>query len=141
MVKKALVDAYRMLRRVGGRVGPSGLKAAWPEFQNNPEDYAPAATKVAPAYQTAITVTRMEHALLGWHDEDGDHPAWLNGALLSYEHPRKVLLEWIRAEIRGESFTALCQRKRWAYTTACSQRDRAAYIIADRLNRLRVAVW
>lgn len=143
LVKKALLDAFRMLRRVGGRVGPAGFSSYWPEFQNNPEDYADdEKDKRRPSYYTRMTVTRMEQVLLGWKDDDGNtHAAWLAGQLLLVPDLRTKLVAWIKSEIRGEPFTDLCKRRRWPLATAKRHRDRAAYMIADRLNRLGVEPW
>lgn len=80
--------------------------------------------------------------LLGWKDADGiDHPTWLAGELLLVPEDRDKLEAWVLAELRGESTKDLCHRKRWALRTAQWQRDRAAAMVADRLNRLGVEVW
>lgn len=149
-VKKALVDAYRMLRRVGGRVGPADLKAFWPEYRLDQGDFVEQAISGtlkqnrAPAvsYETRMTVTRMEQCLLGWKDEDGrTHAAWMAGPLLDLPREREKLLAWVQAELRGEHFKDLCIRKHWALATAKRHRDTAAGLIAHRLNLIGVEVW
>lgn len=138
LVKEALVDAFRLLRHSGGRIGPGGLKAAWPAFQNNPEDYAPTETKTSP-YHTKMTITRMEQILLGWQDEDGHlHEAWLRGPLDLAPDLKKKLEAWVFAELRGEATVELCERQKWALATFKRHRDRAAGLIAQRLNTIGV---
>lgn len=143
LVREALIDAHRMLKRIGGKVGPGPLKAWWPTFQNNPEDYADEekqrrkAEQKSDQYHTRMTPTRMELVLLG---KDGE-PPWLDGPLLLAPELRRVLLTWIKAELRGEAFKELCRRKVWTYTTALTHRDRAAGMIAQRLNAAKVPVW
>lgn len=150
LVKAALVDAYRMIRRVGGRVGPAHIKAAWPEYRLDQADFAEqvlAGTlkhlrEPRSPYRTAMTVTRMEHILLGWKDDEGrEHPAWMAGPLLDLPREREKLLQWVDAEIRGEAFTALCERRHWPLATAKRHRDTAAGLIAHRLNAAQVEVW
>jgi hypothetical protein len=149
LVKKALLDAFRMLRRVEGRVGPAGMKAAWPEYGIDQADFVEQSiaktlkeAKPKPEYHTRMTVTRMEQVLLGWKDERGNtHAAWLAGSLLMVPEIRSKLVAWIKSEIRGEPFTDLCKRRRWPLATAKRHRDRAAYMIADRLNRVGVEPW
>lgn len=150
LVKKALVDAFRMLRRVGGRVGPADLKAFWPEYRLDQGDYVEQAISgtlkqnrpPAASYETRITVTKMEACLLGWTDDDWKtHPAWLAGPLLDLPREREKLVAWIQAELRGENFKDLCERKRWALSSAKRHRDTAAGIIAHRLNSAKVEVW
>lgn len=145
LVRDALVDAHRMLARVGGKVGPTGLKGYWPEHQRDypdTEQQRKDAERRRGSYATAMTPTRMEMVMLGWRDVDGaDHPPWLEGPLLAAPDLRDTLLAWIRAELRGETFKELCRRKLWTYTTAITHRDRAAGIVAQRLNTAGVEVW
>jgi hypothetical protein len=145
LVREALVDAHRMLRRIGGNVGPAQLKGYWPEHQRDyPDDEQQRrdAERKRGSYATAMTPTRMEMVLLGWKDADGmKHPGWLDGPLLLAPDLRATLLSWIKAELRGETFKELCRRKLWTYTTAMTHRDRAAGIIAQRLNAAGMEVW
>ena len=139
LVRAALVDAFKLLRGTAGRVGPGGLKAFWPEYFE-PGDYPPEKTKVSP-YSPRMTVTRMEMVLLGWKDGDGRHqPAWLQGELLTMPE-REKLVQWVFAELRGESDGRLCERKGWALPTFKRHRDRAAGMIAQRVNGAGVEVW
>lgn len=146
-VKKAMLDAFRMLRRVGGRVGPAGDQAYWPEFQNNPNDYADEERQRRKAeqrqeYETRMNATRMDMVLLGWRDADGvDHAAWLLGPLMATPDYREKLAVWIKAELRGEALADLCYRKGWVRSTFVRHVTRAAAMIADRLNRAGVEVW
>src|ERR1700761_4701496 len=130
LVREALVDAFRLLRRTAARVGPGGLKAAWPEYFEA-GDYPPEVTKTSP-YSSKMTVTRMEMILLGWKDRDGrDRPAWLAGPLLAVPEYREKLVQWVHSELRGENATELCLRKKWSYATFKRHRDRAAGMVAQ----------
>lgn len=142
LVRDALVDAYRMLRKIGGRVGPARMKAYWPEFQSfdagdvaNEEERRKREQRGA-EYRTRMNVTRMEAILLG----TADLPPWLE---LVREAPdlQKTLRIFIGAELRGDSAKELCISHGWVYTTALCHRDRAAGIIAQRLNAAQVEVW
>lgn len=141
LVKKALVDAYTMLRRTEGRVGPAHSKAAWPDHFDLNTDYPAEKTKVSP-YHTRMTATRMEMVVCGWTDDDGrPQKPWLAGPLLSVPEYQNKLQLWVAAELRGEATVDLCLRKGWALASFKRHRDRAAGMIADRLNRVGVGVW
>lgn len=149
LVKLVLVDAFRMLRRVGGKVGPAQMRAAWPDYQVEQGDFVQQSlnktlrqSRSSPTYSTMMTATRMEMVLIGWTDGDGNsHPAWLQGPLLVMPEYREKLEAWVFAELRRESSKDLCQRKGWALRTMQWQRDKAAGMIADRLNRAKLVVW
>lgn len=143
LVRDALVDAYRMLRRIGGRIGPGHLKAFWPEYQVEPGDFVQQSlnrtlrpTRTTPIYRLKITVERMESVLLG---ADG-LSAWLRIVPEAMEL-RETLRAFVRAELDGMPARELCRRRGWVYTTALTHRDRAAGIIAQRLNAAKVEVW
>lgn len=139
LVKQALVDAFRMLRNTSGRVGPGGLKASWPEYAEA-GDYPPEKTKTSP-YSTHMTITRMEMILLGWREEGVDHPAWLNGGLMIYPDFRAKLIAWVFSELHGEATVDLCHRRKWSVATFKRHRDKAAGMIAERLNRAGMEIW
>lgn len=142
LVRDALVDAYRMLRKIGGRVGPRGYTAYWPEFQSFDagdtvnEEQRRRAEQRSTEYRTRMNATRMEMVLIG----AGGLPPWLD---LVREAPdlQRTLQIFIGAELRGESAKELCIHHGWTYTTALTYRDRAAGIIAQRLNTVGVDVW
>lgn len=142
LVRDVLVDAYRMLRKTGGQVGPARLKAYWPEFQSFDagdtvnEEQRRKAEQRGGEYRTRMNVTRMEMVLLGV----GGLPPWMD---LVREAPdlQKTLRIFIGAELRGDSAKELCISHGWVYTTALCHRDRAAGVIAQRLNSAGVVVW
>lgn len=137
-VREALVDAFRLLRATGGRVGPKGMQGYWPQFAS---DYAPKSTKTSP-YSTRMTVTRMEMVLCGWKDEDGvSHDAWLQGELLAEPDLKNALEAWIFAELRGEPIQDLCDRKKLSRATFYRWRDKASSMIAVRLNVEKIEAW
>jgi len=141
MVKAALLDAYRVLGRVGGRYGPAGMKVMWPEFHNAPGDW-PADVPKLHRTATRREMARMEMVVLGWRDDDGrDHASWLAGPLLSVPEYRDKLVAWLHAELRGENLEDLCRRKLWVRSTFVRHVTRAAGMIADRLNRAGLEPW
>jgi hypothetical protein len=150
LVKEALIDAFRMLNRTGGRVGPAGLKAYWPEYAVEGADFIEQSIAgnlrqqraPKPSYATRMTVTRMEMVMTGWRDDEGvEHPSWLKGPLDAAPELRTTLLWWVHAELRGEATVELCKRRRFALATFKRHRDRAAGIIAQRLNAAGIEVW
>ena len=89
-----------------------------------------------------MTVDRMHQVIGVWTAPDkSQQQPWLAGPLMDYPDLRIALNEWITSVLRDESTKALCQRKGLVYTTFCTHRDRAAGIIAQRLNGAGVAVW
>lgn len=142
-VRDALVDAFRYIAQHGGRVGPARMRAAWPDHLRDyydDEQHRQDADKRRRTYSTAMNMTRAEMILFGWKDSDGvQHPRWMDGPLLAAPDLRDVLEQWIKAELAGETFKELCRRRLWIYTTACTWRDRAAGIIAQRLNAAQIA--
>lgn len=142
LVRDVLVDAFRMLRKTGGHVGPARVKAYWPEFQSfDPGDTANEEQRRreqqrGAEYRTRMNVTRMEMVLLG----AGGIPPWME---LVREAPdlQKTLRIFIGAELRGATAKELCIHQGWEYTTALTWRDRAAGIIAQRLNAVPIEVW
>lgn len=140
LVKEALVDAFRLLRHTAGRVGPGGLKAFWPEYFEA-GDYPPEKTKTSP-FRRSMTISRMEMVLFGWKDQNGiERDAWLRGPLLAAPDLKMKLEQWVFAELRGEADQELCERRHWAPATFKRHRDRAAGIIAHRLNVASVEVF
>lgn len=139
-VKEALVDAYRMLRSSSGRVGPNSGAGYWPEMELEEGDYAPEIRR-RPQYVTPMNVDRMEIVVCGWRDEDGGrHPAWLAG-LTSTPDIKRKLEGWMFAQLNGVSDQDLCERRKWAQATFKRHRDKAATIIALRLNAAGLPVW
>lgn len=140
LVKEALVDAFRLLRHTAGKVGPGGLKAYWPEYFEA-GDYPPEQTKTSP-HRTRMSIARMEMVLFGWTDADGrKQAAWLRGPLEAMPDLREKLDAWIKAELNGTADSDVCERRKWALATFKRHRDRAAMMIAHRLNRLGVEIW
>ena len=149
-VKSALLDAHRMLRRTGGRVGPAAMRAHWPEYVLDQADFTEQSIAgtlkqhqdSVPVYRTRINATRMDMVLLGWKDADGhEQPSWLTGPLLAKPDIREKLACWVKAELGGETHSDLCYRKGWHRSTFVRHVTKAASVIADRLNRAGVEVW
>lgn len=137
LVKMVLVEARRREKREP-RVAPRGDQAFWPGFVHEEQ------SKEAPkrGFERWMTVDRMHQVIGVWTAPDrSQQQPWLAGPLLDYPELRQKLTEWIKAVLRDESGKLLCERKGWVYTTFCTHRDRAAGIIAQRLNAAGVAVW
>lgn len=148
LVKDALVEAYQVLSDTVGRVGPARMKAYWPEYHVDWGDLlAQAENGVKPRNRvyrrrSSLDIERMEMALLGWKDRDGaNHPAWLNGALLHYERPRKCLIAWVMAQHYGVTEVALCERLKWSRATFKRHKDFGAGVVAGSLNQIGVLPW
>lgn len=148
LVKDALVDAFRMLRRTGGRVGPAAVRAAWPVYRMDQADFMEQSiagtlrdrSSSRPEYRTRMNITRMEMVLCGWKGEDGrEHPAWF--VSIPDADLREKLEAWVFAELRGDATTDLCIRNGWALATFKRHRDRAAGIVAQRLNAGGIELW
>jgi hypothetical protein len=147
LVISALVAAYDVLSLTTGRVGPRGMKAFWPEYQTEFGDLTArseigSAERRAPRRRpSSVQIARMEMALLGWRDAAGEHPAWLNGPLRSYDRPRMCLVASIMAKHCGMAEVEVCRRTGWALATFRRQKLAGAQMIADQLNRLQVKPW
>lgn len=141
MVKRRLVDAHQLLNRIGSRVGPASIKAHWPEYQKlvKEGDYPPEKPKTSP-YAGRLTVAQME-MVFGLRNPPGPADNWLAGPLLDLPREREKLMAWVQAELRGEHFKDLCERKRWALSSSKRHRDTAAGLIAHRLNMIGLEVW
>lgn len=147
LVKDALVDAYRMLRHSGGRVGPAGMKAAWPTYALDQADFneqSIAGTlkqqRLNHSYSTRMNPTRMEMVLCGWKDAEGvEHPAWLVG--IEQPELREKLDAWVFAELRGTATTDLCIYRGWSLATFKRHRDKAAGQVAQSLNLVGESLW
>lgn len=137
-VKEVLVEAERRNRATTPRVGPRRDPAAWPEYVRDVADD----DRRQKGFERWMTADRLQEVMEGWTDDHGTkHQQWLAGPLLAYPDLRQKLVEWIRAVLADESSKALCERKGWSLATFKRHRDRAAYLIADRLNRAGVEPW
>lgn len=148
LVKAALVQAHQVYRDTVGRVGPNRMRAIWPDFYREWDDWIDqAATSGTDAAKkrrgwSSFEIARADMVLLGWRDEAGKHqPAWLNGPLLDYERPRKALMAWVMCKHHGVTEVELCRRANWPRATFLRHKDFAAGRIAHRLNGLRLRVW
>lgn len=65
----------------------------------------------------------------------------MGGPLPSAPEHREKLEAWVLAQLRGQSSVDLAERRGWALRTMQWGRDKAAGIVAYRLNRLGVDVW
>lgn len=147
LVCAALLDSYQILSDTTGRVGPSKSRGFWPEYMPDFADLMARAeieqirTKVRRRQRTAHEIKRMEMALCGWTDRDGnDHPAWLNGPLLNYDRPRKCLIGSVMCKYYSVKIKDMCAKNRWPISTFKRHRDFAADQIAQNLNKLNVEV-
>lgn len=140
MVKRALIDAFDMLRRTEGRVGPSQLKAAhieisdswgyvdneeWQRGRPNPRDFN----------ASGMNASRMEMIVVGTKHI----PDWL--AMVEDRTHRTKLAAWVMAKLTGRSMAVLCRKRKWAERTFRRDVLLACQEIADRLNRECVEVF
>ncbi len=95
-------------------------------------------------------ITRAEWVLVGYTDErGGEHPAWLNGAVLGYPDQRKALFKWSvwasygKRDLEGEPETeeAFAKRIGSSYSTFRRHLDFAAGVVAHGLNEAGLKVW
>lgn len=144
-VRMALVDAFRVLHAVEGRVGHKRMKAAWPEYMLDPTDIAEQRLAgnihqgrlKALIKPTALQISRMETVLLG----SGNIPGWLNGAVKAYPDHRHVLIAAVQGQARRYSGRDVSKWLGMPEATFRLHRDFAADIIARQLNRAGVQSW
>ena len=144
-VRMALVEAFRVLHAVEGRVGHKRLKAAWPEYMLEPIDIAEQRLAgnihkgrlKALIKPTSLQISRMETVLLG----SGDTPGWLNGAVRAYPEHRWVLIADVQGQAKRYSGREIARWLGMPEATFRLQRNFAADIIARQLNRVGVSRW
>ena len=143
-VLAAMLDAHRMLSVVERRVGPARLKSGHPDYQRvkREGDYPNEDRRPEPEYATRINFDRMEQILFGWKDAEGIvYPSWQVIVLDDAPKVHDKFEAWIKARLHRQAISAMCKRRRWALRTVEWHRDKAAGIIAVRLNRARIPVW
>jgi hypothetical protein len=72
---------------------------------------------------SAVEISRMEVALLGWTDAKGSHSAWLNGNLMATSAPRLCLAAFIIASSRGMTEVDLCRPLGWSLAIFKAAKD------------------
>lgn len=155
LVKEALVGAIVVIELTSGRVGPSGVKCAWPEFTREfltKEELAfehIQAKNDRPRHRriSSKQIQRAELVMFGGKTPKGPMKAWLAGPMTGYPDLQRKLTIWCLNEMKKElgrrsaPIRQICIRKKWAYSTFNYQRDKAAGMIAERLNRHEVDIW
>jgi hypothetical protein len=152
IVKNEMVLAFEVLFDTTGRVGPRGHTSNWPEYlqqvttSDNAEQQLAGTNSVgrmrARVQRSAREISNMEKVLLGHRNKDGRNlPAWPIGFLQDSDGMRRCLVSWCIWEVRGWHAKKECKRRGWSYTTFRRLRDRAAEIIAFRLNEEGVDLW
>jgi hypothetical protein len=155
LVRQVLVDAFVVTELTAGRVGPQAVTGAWPayarEFMTKEElgfQEIQARTE-RPRHRriTSRDIQRAEFVMYGGKvPTGGEMKPWLAGPMSSYPELRVKLAIWCINEMRKElgrkhsSTKAICARRKWAYSTFNYHRDKAAGMIAMRLNRAEVPV-
>lgn len=135
-VKTALINAFDMLKRTEGRVGPSRLKAAFIETSDG-WGYADREKEERPnprAFNASgMNASRMEMIVVDPKN------LWVAGV----DNPvyRRKLQAWVNAKLKSSSIAILCRRRKWAERTFRRDVSRAAQEIAGRLNREGVEVF
>ena len=147
-VARALSEAYRVLSATERRVGHGRVKAAWPEYKVSFEDEVgqqqhKTYKKTMPTRSrpTAIQIAHMELILLGGNVNGKRMQPWLNGVVRAYPIGREMLVSASMARAHGYSGRQLCEARGWHETTFRRNRDKAAQIIANQLNRAGLLSW
>jgi hypothetical protein len=144
IVREAVAEAFAVLFDSSGRVGPRDVRAAWPEYILEGQEYWEQ-WKIGTQYvgkrvrtqRKAHEVAKMEAVLIG--NKKGK--PWLWRYLADHNTERTRLSAWAIAKCRGVSSRELCRRQKWAYSTFMRYRDTGAGIIAMGLNRDDVEIW
>lgn len=168
-VKAAVIEAFSIDQLIGGRIGPKQYGsnmpdyfrdeqeiktlellerlspekggsdgAEWRRLQNERRSMMEKARRITPR-----EVSRMEMILLG----NDSSPSWLYHMLQQEGQPRQELeaytVQSARCSLRGREFkeNKFCKRMSWSYSGYRSRRDRAAGIIAFRLNDRGIGCW
>lgn len=170
-VKAALVDAFECDFLTGGRIGPKQFGSSMPDYSPTEIDYFVIervdleetggvhwremtrdrdSETVRHRRLSAAQISRMEFVLLGGKDENGIYrKSWLAEFLQGVDGhgPRNCIeVHGIRTafwNLREKQFNAkrLCKRIGWNYHTYMSRRDRAAEIMAWKLNDNGIGSW
>jgi len=170
-VKAALVDAFECDFITGGRIGPKQFGSSMPDYNPTETDYFVIervdleetggvhwremtrdrdAEVIRQRRLSAAQISRMEFVLLGGKDEHGVYrKSWLAEFLQGVDGhgPRNCIeVHGIRTafwNLREKQFNAkrLCKRIGWNYHTYMSRRDRAAEIMAWKLNDNGIGSW
>jgi hypothetical protein len=143
LVKAEMVRAFAVLEDTTGKVGPDWFKNNWPEYR---VEFADEVAQVAQGTQKTVTrvrvqrtardISAMERVLLGHRNQ----PNW-GSYVLDQPAAFRALVAWCFWEIRGRHTEVECQRRGWAYSTFRKRRDKAAAVIAARLNAQEIPVW
>lgn len=168
-VKTALIEAFAINHLIGGRIGPKEFGSCMPDPGNDWKDVLIAEKldeqseefggtrgerfaelkkekSIAIARRRLISpaqVSQMETILLG----RGKHRAWLSGYLRDQIQPRACIEAYTMGtavlELRGRELkeNRMCKRHGWAYSTYRTRRDRAADLVAFRLNDDGIGAW
>lgn len=150
-VKEALVDAFLVYERIGGRVGPAGMKSSWTPFAADHLDIweqrrtgSNELGRGAKVQVTALKLRRAQHVVEG---SGGLMAPWLRGPMDSYPQLKEHLTMWVLREVHKErgrdpiTIEQMCRRRGIKLSTFNRHVKDGAYIIAQRLNRAGVEVW
>ncbi|MDR3473357.1 MAG: hypothetical protein P4M09_16985 [Devosia sp.] len=149
-VKEALVDAFLIYERTGGRIGPRGMKSSWTPFAADPVDIweqrRSGTNEVGRRARVQVTIARIERAEMVI--EGGESMAgWLRGPLDSYPLLKRHLTMWVMREVHNEmgrdpiTIEQMCKRRGLKLSTFNRHVKDGAYMVADRLNRMKIEVW
>jgi hypothetical protein len=149
-VKEALVDAFLIYERLGGRVGPAGMKSSWTPFAADDNDIweqrRTGANEDGRGARVQVTIAKIERAervIEGSEEMAG----WLRGPLDSYPLLKQHLTMWVMREVHKErgrnpiTVGEMCRKRGIKLSTFNRHVKDAAYLIAQRLNRAKVEVW
>lgn len=137
-VRRAMVEAYVVIRTTVRRPGPAGARSFWPEFPAEEKDIwemRRAETNTvgrmhARVQRTSFEIMNSDQAM-----------RWPLLYLADDWHLRRVFQAWAFGRSIGVPTKAIAERKGWPHSTLRERRDRAARIIAQELNRTKVTPW
>lgn len=151
-VKAEMITAFEVLFYTTGGVGPRDHTSNWPEYlrqvtaSDSAEQRLSGTNSVgrmkARIQRSARDISNMEKVLLGHRGKDGkEHPAWVVGYLNGSDGMRRCLVASCIWKSRGLLAKKECRKRGWSYTTFRRSRDRAAEIIAFRLNEAGISLF
>jgi len=150
-VKEALVDAFLVYERIGGRVGPAGMKSSWTPFAADYldiwEQRRTGSNEIGRGARVQVTALRLRRAQRVIEGADGVMAPWLRGPLDSYPELKQHLTMWVLREVHKErgrqpiTIEEMCRRRGLKLSTFNRHVKDGAYLIAMRLNRAAVEVW
>ena len=120
-----LETSHKLLRRLGGRIGPGGAKGFWPAMLDV-EVQASTRRRIAPSEVSAMD------AAVGW--------AWAHLGADRHENERRAVQRWCFCVETGASYTKFLREGGYVRQTEQTRRRRGLIIIAAALCRAEMRI-